>query len=101
MACGQPIRVPSDAKVGLRALVSRTITANQLLILSEIDGTDVSVSSFLRRISKENDIPLSTLKLGLKALRSMGLVLQISSREGGPCRMEVTKLGSIVAKIMI
>ena len=53
----------------------RALNRNQRLILNSINETkNESITSLLKRISKEHKIPLSTLKLNARILRGLGLI---------------------------
>ncbi len=101
MASGYPVRISPDAKASLKRLLSKVITSNQLLVLSEIDGTQHSLSSFLRRLSDSNRIPISTLKLSVKRLRRHGLIALAGSSEAGFDRIELTESGLLVIEILL
>ena len=65
----------------LRPLLLRCVNQKQILILSEISGkSGETATTLLTRLSKERSLPLSTLKLNLKKLISLGLVLQNDSK---------------------
>lgn len=59
-------------EVLLRPLLLRALNKNQILILSEVGSA--SITCLLKGLSKENRIPLSTLKLNAKILKGLGLV---------------------------
>jgi len=65
-----------------------------LLILSRIDGSK-QVTAMLDSLSKELNIPLSTLKLNAKVLKELGL---ISFSKGVP--VEITPIGRFILEII-
>lgn len=81
----------------LKRILTRALNKNQILILSEIDGTSSSVSSFLRRIAYSKKVPLSTLKLNLKTLKELNLVY-LDSRSSS---VELTQPGKLLLDIIL
>ena len=59
---------------GLRNLILRTLNDNQLLVLNKISEKDQTLTSLLKQISTEYEIPLSTLKLNARILRELNLI---------------------------
>lgn len=65
----------------LRPVLLRCINPKQILILSEISKkSGETATTLLIRLSLEHSLPLSTLKLNMKKLISLGLVLQENSK---------------------
>lgn len=79
----------------LRPLLLRCINQKQILILSEISGkSGETATTLLIRLSRERSLPLSTLKLNLRKLTSLGLILQNNSKP-----VTLSDSGSLVLKI--
>ena len=95
------LRISKDARASLRRVLSRTVTENQLLILSSIDGRERSLSSFLRELSESYKIPLSTLKLSLKVLRESGLVALVGIRGSDCSSLALTDGGETVIDLLL
>ncbi len=75
----------------------RTINKNQVLILSHIPRVPASVTSVLREISREFQIPLSTLKRNAQILKELNLI-----RYGDPPNfsgVELTELGRFISSL--
>jgi|SRR3989338_273412 len=65
----------------LRTVLIRCINPKQILILSEISKkTGETSTALLSRLSRENSLPLSTMKLNMKKLTFLGLVLRENSK---------------------
>lgn len=77
----------------LRLVLRRAINANQLIILSNVKGYD-GITSFLDKLSERFDIPVSTLRLNAKILRSIGLI----DYNRKPIRL--TEAGKLILKII-
>ena len=78
MACGSAFGCAQP-----KHCLVKKLKPKRLLILKRIASNDtMSQSSVLRRISDDSGIPLSTLKLNIKALFEYGLVER--SGEGHP-----------------
>jgi len=90
--------ISADGVDGLRKLVLRTLNDNQLLVLKELANNDQSLTSLLHRLSRENGIPLSTLKLNARILRELGLISYGSIRDRRPARLE--RLGVFVQRLL-
>ncbi|KHO47427.1 MAG: hypothetical protein QT00_C0002G0079 [archaeon GW2011_AR5] len=74
----------------------KALSCHQLLILREISKTRGETSTaLLTRISREKSIPLSTLKLNFKKLKSSGAVTHENSR---PVRLN--KTGMLILRIL-
>jgi len=58
----------------LRRLVLRTLNEKQILILTNVARQRRTMTSLLRSLSTEFDIPLSTLKLNARILRELNLI---------------------------
>ena len=75
----------------LKRLLVRAFNKNQILILSEIkDGT---ITSFLTNLSRDSEIPLSTLKLNAKILKQLDLISFNSTAQ-------LTKFGKFILKLL-
>ena len=80
----------------LRPVLLRCVNQKQVLILKEISkNTGETATTLLARLSKESSLPLSTLKLNLQKLKSLGLVLHEDSK---PVRL--TPSGKLVLKVV-
>lgn len=90
------IRISYEARKSLKYILLKSITKNQRLILSEINGDGQSVSFFLRRLSTVKNVPLSTLKLGLKNLKELELIKAVPSSALGYSTLELTESGILV-----
>jgi len=82
----------------LRRLILRTLNENQLLILTSVASQRRSLTSLLKDLSEEREIPLSTLKLNARILRELNLISYGSIREKKTA--EVEKLGSFVLRLL-
>ena len=82
----------------LRRLILRTLNENQLLILASVASQRRSLTSLLKDLSEEREIPLSTLKLNARILRELNLISYGSTREKRLA--EVEKLGSFVLRLL-
>jgi hypothetical protein len=82
----------------LRRLILRTLNDNQLLILTSIASQRRSLTSLLKDLSEDREIPLSTLKLNARILRELNLISYGSTREKKTA--EVEKLGSFVLRLL-
>ncbi len=83
----------SDASV-LKEVISRLLTKNQILILSRINGIS-GITYLLKSISRESNVPLSTLKSSSKSLQDLKL---ISFKNGFP--VEITRTGKLIFEII-
>jgi hypothetical protein len=76
---------------GIGRLLSRALNKNQILILSEVSSSSQTITSLLKRLSKNHGISLSTLKLNAGILRELELL------EFGNCHdAKLTGLGEYV-----
>lgn len=82
----------------LKRLLLRALNKNQLLILSNIGGSEERVSRILQRISETRGVPLSTLKLNAKILRELRLIRYGTLSE--PDEAELTPLGRNVLSVV-
>ena len=82
----------------LRRLVLRTLNDNQILILSNVAKHRKSITSLLRSLSEEFDIPLSTLKLNARILRELNLISYGSAE--GVRKAELRALGSFILSLL-
>ena len=81
-----------------RNLILRTLNDNQLLILNAVATHDRSLTSLLKELSEECEIPLSTLKLNARILRELKLISYGSIRNKRAAQLEV--LGSFIFGIV-
>ncbi|MBI3413628.1 MAG: hypothetical protein HY051_06165 [Candidatus Aenigmarchaeota archaeon] len=59
----------------IKKLLARALNKNQMLVLSEIHkNCGKSITSILLSLSRNEELPLSTLKLNSKVLKELGLV---------------------------
>ena len=80
----------------LKKILTKTLNGNQLLLLNKIaENRESTISSLLRILSKENRIPLSTLKLNSKKLRDLGLIDCGDSK-----KVKLTDSGILVMEIV-
>lgn len=84
----------------MRRVLFRAFNKNQLIILWELsNGHRRSISSLLRAISNEMNIPLSTLKLNAKILKELGL---IDFGDGKTFKLAtLTHPGKVIMKIIV
>lgn len=101
MANAKQIRISNSCKESLKYLLAKAITQNQLLLLSEIDGQEQSLSSFLRELSEYKKVPLSTLKLSIKNLKDSGLVYLTPSKGFGYQKIELTETGKLILDLIL
>ena len=92
--------LPASEKAGplveqLRPIFLRGFNKNQILLLSFAKSNSLAISSLLNRISREEKIPLSTLKLNARILKDLGL---IECGNSHPARL--TQLGEFLASII-
>jgi len=76
----------------LKRLLVRAFNKNQILILSEIKD-DSTITSFLTNLSRDSEIPLSTLKLNAKILKQLDLISFNSTAQ-------LTKFGKFILKLL-
>lgn len=80
----------------LRPVLLRCLNQKQILILREISkSTGETATTLLSRLSKESSLPLSTLKLNLKKLKTLDLVLHEDSK---PIRL--TPSGKLILRVV-
>jgi len=80
----------------LKKLLTKTLNGNQLLLLNKIaENKENTISSLLNGISKENRIPLSTLKLSSKKLKDLELI-----DCGDYRKVELTNSGMLVLNVL-
>lgn len=59
----------------MKRVLARVVNKNQLLIISALTNNSANtITSLLNNISRKEKIPLSTLKLNAKILKSLGLI---------------------------
>ena len=56
-------------------MVARALNKNQILLLKEINKNQLTITTLIERISEENGIPVSTLKLNSKILKKLNLII--------------------------
>ena len=78
----------------LKLVLLKALNKNQILILSYIDGKR-NITYLLNSLTKESDVPLSTLTSCTKVLKGLSL---ISFRNG--CPVELTVTGKLVCDIL-
>ena len=78
----------------LRLVILKALNEKQILILSNIDGIS-SITSQLSYLSERWGIPLSTLKLNARILRSMKLI------EYANAQTQVTPTGKLILRMML
>jgi hypothetical protein len=99
--CGakcDPLPISNNGVADLRRLLLRTLNDNQLLILSSLAEGGGSLTSLLNNISREQGIPLSTLKLNARILRELNLISYGSSLERR--RAELKPLGTFILRLI-
>jgi len=82
----------------LRRLILRTLNDNQILILSSTARQSRSMTSLLRSLSEEHEVPLSTLKLNARILRDLNLISY--GNACGAKEAEVRPLGAFVLRLL-
>ncbi len=83
----------------LRPVLLRALNKNQLLILSEInENENETITNLLKRISKKQKIPLSTLKLNARILKNLGLIDFGANSHAQAA--EITELGQDIFSII-
>ena len=83
----------------LRNLILRTLNDNQLLVLNAVAERQQSLTSLLKQISEEYEIPLSTLKLNARILRELNLISYGSIRDKRAAQLE--NLGRFVIRLLL
>lgn len=81
-----------------RNLILRTLNDNQLLIMGAVASQKRSLTSILKELSVECEIPLSTLKLNARILRELNLISYGSIKNKREARLE--SLGSFIFGII-
>ena len=76
--------------------MDRAINSNQLLILSNVDGKNIT--ALLTMLSEKFSVPLSTLKLNAKVLKEIGLIS--FEKSSGLSSVSLTDLGKFVKEIL-
>ena len=90
-----------ESRYALRLLLARALNKNQILLLSKIDGSAYSLSSFLRRLSKESGVPISTLKMNAGVLRKLDLIRFSSFGIRTRSTVELSEAGAIMLNIIM
>ena len=83
----------------LRNLILRTLNDNQLLVLNAVAERQQSLTSLLKQLSEEYEIPLSTLKLNARILRELNLISYGSIRDKRKAQVE--NLGRFVLRLLL
>jgi hypothetical protein len=83
----------------LRVLILRTLNDNQLLVLNAVADREQSLTSLLKQLSQEYQIPLSTLKLNARILRELNLISYGSIRDKRTAQLE--SLGSFILRLLL
>ena len=83
----------------LRVLILRTLNDNQLLVLNAVAEREQSLTSLLKQLSQEYQIPLSTLKLNARILRELNLISYGSIRDKRTAQLE--SLGSFILRLLL
>ena len=87
-----------EQKEILKKVLLRAVNRNQILILSHIDNTSASMTFVLKAISKQFNVPLSTLKLNARILKDLGLITYGNTSDFRKPRL--TDTGNFVLKII-
>ncbi|MBN2336150.1 hypothetical protein JXL21_11370, partial [Candidatus Bathyarchaeota archaeon] len=69
-----PISLSQNQLEDLRRIVLRTISKDQVLILTNIPRVPTSITSVLREVSRRYNIPIEELRLHADALRGLKLI---------------------------
>ena len=83
----------------LRVLILRTLNDNQLLVLNAVAEREQSLTSLLKQLSEEYQIPLSTLKLNARILRELNLISYGSIRHKRTAQLE--SLGKFILRLLL
>lgn len=94
-------RISRECSRALANVLSKAITDNQLLILSNMEGRHQSLTSFLNELAAASGVPLSTLKLGVKTLRGLGLIELDGYDSVAYGRFGLTDAGRIVREMVL
>lgn len=100
MACNKTGSKRSDVDIVsckiLKRLLKKTLNEKQLILLNKIsDNKEMTLSSLLRNVSLESQIPLSTLKLNSKKLKELDII------DYGNCKkIELTESGLLVLNVL-
>ncbi len=78
----------------LGPVLLKALNRHQRLILREIPECGETATSLLTRLSRQHSLPLSTLKLNMRKLISLGLVLQEKSKP-----VVLTPTGALILSI--
>ena len=91
--------ISSSGVDDLRNLILRILNDNQLLVLNAIAERQQSLTSLLNRLSKEYEIPLSTLKLNARKLRELNLISygNIHTKR----KAQLKTLGKFIVRLML
>lgn len=91
--------ISTSGVTDLRKLILRTLNDNQLLVLNSVSEREQSLTSLLKRLSEDYEIPLSTLKLNARILRELNLISYGSIRDKRAAQLE--PLGNFVMKLFM
>ncbi len=97
---GNGRRISRECSHALTNVLSKVVTENQLLILSNIDGRHQSLTSFLNELAEATGVPLSTLKLGVKTLNGLGLIELERYDSIAYVRLGLTEAGRLLLEII-
>ncbi len=80
----------------LKKIVAKALNKNQLLLLNKIKtNSHFTITTLIDKISREDKIPTSTLKLNSKVLKDLDLIEFGNSR-----KTKLTESGSLVLKLL-
>lgn len=79
----------------MRKVLVRAINKNQLLLLKEIAASHETISSLVRRLSREKGTSVSALKANAKVLKELGVI-----EYGNSSSARLTGFGRFVLKII-
>lgn len=94
------LRVSRECSLAFRKVLSRAVTPNHLLILSSIDGRRQSLTSFVNELTASSGVPESTLKLGIKTLRKLGLIELQGLESVAYGRLGLTEAGRFILEMI-
>ncbi len=81
-----------------RDLFLRALNDNQIFLLKNIDGEYRSLNRFLRKLTKDSDRSLSTLKLNAKILKDLELITYGTRKNPKP--VELTEHGEVILEFL-
>ena len=84
----------------MKELLSRSISKKQILILNEVDNNrGMVVTNLINKLSKENNLPESTLRWNINQLKKQDLIISGDCNSKGT-PISLTKTGLILLKII-